>query len=253
VLYAVGADERQGKHGRPPHATTAVPLSLRLFEPGRSRTCATSSRSTSRTAGPRRAPASGSPPGPCSTAGCSAVGSCGTLPSRSGNTGCARASRRRRTSTRHARRSRAAPIPQRPSSSSDSSPRYCFAAFRPRDDRLQKYCLFILDERYEVYLLLARRTTKMRCTGVAAGFGCSRMSSRSPRSMWTTSSNPRPRSALSFAFFASSPSKYFTVLQRRTTCAHETQIGPYSSSGRSPAALVAIVPHVHTAGAGARS
>jgi hypothetical protein len=33
------------------------------------------------------------------------------------------------------------------------------------------------------------------------------------------SSNPMPRSDLSFAFFASSQSKYFTVCQRSTTCA----------------------------------
>ena len=38
--------------------------------------------------------------------------------------------------------------------------------------------------------------------------------------MWKTmSSNPMPRSALSFAFFASSQSKYFTAIQRSTMCA----------------------------------
>ena len=37
------------------------------------------------------------------------------------------------------------------------------------------------------------------------------LSSRSPRSMWkTTSSKPMPRSFRSFAFFASSQAKYFT-------------------------------------------
>src|SRR5258706_8791671 len=52
------------------------------------------------------------------------------------------------------------------------------------------------------------------------------MSSRSPRSMWkTTSSNPIPRSALSFAFFASSQSKYFTDNQLSTTCAHQAHVG----------------------------
>jgi hypothetical protein len=38
--------------------------------------------------------------------------------------------------------------------------------------------------------------------------------------MWKTmSSNPMPRSALSFAFFASSQSKYFTGIQDITMCA----------------------------------
>ena len=38
--------------------------------------------------------------------------------------------------------------------------------------------------------------------------------------MWKTmSSNPMPRSALSFAFFASSQSKYFTDIQGITMCA----------------------------------
>jgi hypothetical protein len=46
------------------------------------------------------------------------------------------------------------------------------------------------------------------------------MSSWSPRSMWKTmSSNPMPRSALSFAFFAASQSKYFTDFQGITMCA----------------------------------
>lgn len=41
------------------------------------------------------------------------------------------------------------------------------------------------------------------------------MSSTSPRSMWNTiSSNPMPRSALSFSFFASSHVKYFTAYVR---------------------------------------
>src|SRR5919109_2771504 len=52
------------------------------------------------------------------------------------------------------------------------------------------------------------------------------MSSRSPRSMWKTmSSNPMPRSVLSFAFFASSQSKYFTDNQVSTTCALQAHIG----------------------------
>ena len=102
-----------------------TPLSAALM-----RTCAAGSRSASGTASPQQALASESPPDLCSTAGCSAGGPCGTWPSHSGSTGCARACRLWRTSTRRARRRRAATFRQHPSSSSDSSPSYCLVAFR---------------------------------------------------------------------------------------------------------------------------
>jgi hypothetical protein len=81
-----------------------------------------------------------------------------------------------------------------------------------RDDRLQEDRVLVLHERHQVHVVLAP-DDEDALAGVTARFGCSRMSSRSPRSMWKTmSSNPMPRSALSFAFFASSQSKYFTEL-----------------------------------------
>ena len=48
--------------------------------------------------------------------------------------------------------------------------------------------------------------------------------------MWKRNvSNPMPRSALSFAFFASSQSKYFTLIQRSAMCAQQAHIGIGSS------------------------
>jgi hypothetical protein len=79
--------------------------------------------------------------------------------------------------------------------------------------------LLVLDERHEVHVVLGL-DDEDALPGVTAGVGCARMSSRSARSMWKTmSSNPMPRSALSFAFFASSQSKYFTGTQANTMCA----------------------------------
>jgi hypothetical protein len=63
------------------------------------------------------------------------------------------------------------------------------------------------------YTYSSRWTTKMRWRAERSRFGCSRMSSRSPRSMWTISSNPMPRSVLSFAFFASSQVEVLHRLQ----------------------------------------
>jgi hypothetical protein len=104
--------------------------SIRPLSGDRTRTCATGSRSTSGTAAPVRALVSGSPPDPCSRAECSAAGLCGTWPSRSESSESARACRRRRTTSRHARPTRPVPSRRLQSSSSDSSPRYCFVAFR---------------------------------------------------------------------------------------------------------------------------
>ena len=73
--------------------------------------------------------------------------------------------------------------------------------------------MLVFDERHEVHVVLAS-DDENALAGVSPGigFGCSRMSSRSPRSKWKTMSwNPMPRSALSFAFFASSQAKYFTA------------------------------------------
>lgn len=79
--------------------------------------------------------------------------------------------------------------------------------------------MFVLDERHQVHIALAP-DDEAALAGVTAGVGCARMSCRSPRSMWrTTCSNPMPRSFLSFAFFASSQSKYVSVIQRCTMCA----------------------------------
>src|SRR5437763_9310935 len=104
-----------------------------------------------------------------------------------------------------------------------------------RDDRLQEDRVLVLDVRLRAKrygeLAVARLANWRAKAGTApgtrtprvgrrrragrcnqSGFGCSRMSSRSPRSMWKTmSSNPMPRSALSFAFFARQ-AKYFTAI-----------------------------------------
>jgi hypothetical protein len=70
--------------------------------------------------------------------------------------------------------------------------------------------VFILDERDEVHILVPL-DDEDSLAGVAVGMCCSRMSSRSPRSMWNTmSSKAIPRSALSLAFLASSQAKNFT-------------------------------------------
>ena len=62
--------------------------------------------------------------------------------------------------------------------------------------------VLVLDEQHEVHIVLAS-DDEYALAGVTVGFRCSRISSRSPRSMWKTmSSKPIPRSALSFAFFA---------------------------------------------------
>src|SRR2546428_761704 len=64
--------------------------------------------------------------------------------------------------------------------------------------------------------------------------------------MWkTTSSNPMPRSALSFAFFASSQAKYFTPHQPSTTYAQKAHIGigrsvPTSVPKRGPNSSEAV-------------
>ena len=79
-----------------------------------------------------------------------------------------------------------------------------------RNDRLQEHHVLVFDKRYEIDVVLAS-DDEDALAEVTVGVGCSRMSSRSPRSMWnTTSSNPMPRSFLSFAFFSSSHAKYFT-------------------------------------------
>ena len=79
-----------------------------------------------------------------------------------------------------------------------------------RDDRLQEDRALILDERHQIHIVLSS-DDENALAAVRSGFGCSKKSSRSPRSMWkTTSSNPMPRSVLSVAFFASSQPKYFT-------------------------------------------
>ena len=65
-------------------------------------------------------------------------------------------------------------------------------------------------ERHQVHVVLAP-DDEDALPRITVGAECSRMSSRLPRSMWNTpSSNPMPRSFLSFAFFASSQAKYFT-------------------------------------------
>src|SRR4051794_17423789 len=83
----------------------------------------------------------------------------------------------------------------------------------------------------------------MRWPAYRSEFGCSRMSSRSPRSMWkTTSSNPMPRSVLSFAFFASSQAKYFTghsPSENRGDCAQNcARAGVQRAEGKGVEAAV---------------
>jgi hypothetical protein len=89
-----------------------------------------------------------------------------------------------------------------------------------RDDRLQKDRVLILAERHQIQVVLAsddENTLAAVTLGVRVH--------RSPRSMWKTmSSNPMSRSVLSFAFFASSQSKYFTVYQSGM-CAHKAHVG----------------------------
>jgi len=60
--------------------------------------------------------------------------------------------------------------------------------------------------------------------------------------MWTTSSNPIPRYALSFAFFAASQSKYFTA------CALRPHIGVGSAV---PARVAQTRPEDHQSAANA--
>ena len=57
------------------------------------------------------------------------------------------------------------------------------------------------------------------------------------------SSNPMPRSALSFPFFASSQAKYFTTYSGSTMCAHKAHIGisssvPTSVPKRGPTTII---------------
>jgi hypothetical protein len=102
-----------------------TPLSVVL-----TRTRAAGSRSASDTAGPRQPRASGCPPGPCLIAECSAA----DLAERGLRVSAVARSLTptapSQTSIRHARRSRANSSRQHQVSSSDSSPKYCFVAFR---------------------------------------------------------------------------------------------------------------------------
>ena len=77
--------------------------------------------------------------------------------------------------------------------------------------------MLVLHERDQVHVALAS-DDEDALAGVTVRVRVFQDVSRSPRSMWkTTSSNPMPRSVLSFAFFASSQSKYFTA-QRVARC-----------------------------------
>ena len=109
-----------------PHRVGISPISFRRPDA----TCAAGSRSAHGKANPRPAPASGSPPGPCSTDEYSAD----DLSERALGIATVASSlaltHRRRTSIRHARPTRAVPSRQHQASSSDSSRTYCFVAFR---------------------------------------------------------------------------------------------------------------------------
>src|SRR5262245_58623228 len=63
-----------------------------------------------------------------------------------------------------------------------------------QDDCRQEDRVLILDERHQVHVVLSS-DDENALAAVTLGFGWSRISSRSPRSMWKTiSSNPTPRS-----------------------------------------------------------
>src|SRR4030095_2037995 len=80
-----------------------------------------------------------------------------------------------------------------------------------RDDRLQEDRVLILDERHQIHVVLSSDDANA-LAAVTLGVRMLQDIDRSPRPMWKTiSSNPMPRSVLSFAFFASSQSKYFTA------------------------------------------
>ena len=72
--------------------------------------------------------------------------------------------------------------------------------------------MLVLNERHQVDVVLAADDEDAP-VGVTVGVRVFEDVEQVPRSIWkTTSSNPMPRSALSFAFFASSQAKYFTAI-----------------------------------------
>jgi hypothetical protein len=76
-----------------------------------------------------------------------------------------------------------------------------------RDDRVQEDRLLVLDERHQVHVLLALDDDAL--AGVTVRVRVLQDVEQVPTlDVKTMSSNPMPRSALSFAFFASSQAKY---------------------------------------------
>lgn len=94
---------------------------------------------------------------------------------------------------------------------------------RPLLDSLQVRVL-VFDKGHEIDVVVVANDEDA-LAGVALGIRVFQEESRSPRSMWnTTSSKPMPRSFRSLAFFASTQSKYFTSDQRsNNVCSRGTQ------------------------------
>ena len=102
--------------------------------------------------------------------------------------------------------------------------------------------MLILDERHQVHVVLAP-DDEDALAGVTLGVRVLQdVEQVASLDVEDESSNPMPRSALSFAFFASSQSKYFTARQKSTMCAHGTRWRrlsvPTSAPKRGPRTII---------------